>query len=94
MKREDIIDELSMRSGIEKYNCELVYDALISTVRDAILDGEEKILLKGLLTINQKTMKERKGKDPVTDKVVTFPESKRITCKISKTIKDEVNGRR
>lgn len=93
MKREEIIEELSMRSGIAKPTCAILYETFISVMRDAILNGEEKILLKGLLTINQETVRARKGRNPSTDEVVLFPESKKISCTISKKLKNAVNGR-
>lgn len=67
-------------------------DTLEEVITDALLDGE-KILWKGFISIEVSERAERKGRHPQTDEIVIFPSVKSIKCRISKAIRDAVNGK-
>lgn len=94
MKREEIIEQLSMESGFSRQECDIFYDSFVEIIRNAILDGEGKILIKGLMTITQKEIPERDGRNPKTGEVCVFPPSLRLNCKMSEDLKDRINGRK
>lgn len=67
-------------------------DALEEVITDALLD-EQKILWKGFISIEVNERPERKGRHPQTNETVVFPSVKTVKCKVSKTIRDAVNGK-
>lgn len=67
-------------------------DTLEEVITDALLDGN-KILWKGFISMEVVERAERKGRHPQTNEIVIFPSIKSIKCKISKAIKDAVNGK-
>lgn len=68
-------------------------DYLVDVFIDSLL-SEEKIVWKGFLSAEVVERRERKGRHPLTNEVVTFPPIKTINCKMSKSIKDAVNDKR
>ena len=67
-------------------------DTLEEIIKNALLDGD-KILWKGFIRMEVVERAERKGRHPQTDEIVVFPSVKSIKCKVSKAIKDAVNGK-
>ena len=54
---------------------------------------DKKIIWKGFLSVEVAERGARKGRHPQTKEIVTFPPVKTINCKMSKSIKDAVNGK-
>lgn len=77
---------------LTKTLCEAVIDGLIDEVKDCLVKGE-KLTIKGFITIEVHDRSERMGRNPKTGEVDTFPASKSIKCKVSRSIKDAVNGK-
>ena len=67
-------------------------ETLEEVVKDVLLNGD-KILWKGFISMEVVERAERKGRHPQTNEIVVFPSVKSIKCKISKAIKDVVNGK-
>lgn len=71
------------------------YIDTLGLIEDIISDGlveDGKVLWKGFITIKATDQPERKGRDPKTGNVITYPPTKRVNCKISPIIKNRVNG--
>ena len=49
--------------------------------------------IKGFATFETKERDERQGRNPKTGKVDTYPAFKSVKCRISKNLKDAVNGK-
>ncbi len=91
MGRNEVITSMSDKSGLSKTDCEKALDAFAESISDFLADGE-KILLKGFMSFEIKERAERKGRNPKTGEVSTFPAAKTVKCKISKAIKDIVDA--
>ena len=97
MSRTEIIRQVAKRiygntgeNEIQKSTqiCDTIVDIFIEA-----LMKKEKILWKGFMSVEVVEHGERKGKNPQSNEVVTFPPVKSIKCKMSKLIKDMVNGK-
>lgn len=77
---------------ITKTDCEAVIDCLIDEVKCCLVKGD-KLTIKGFIGLEVYERSERMGRNPNTGKIDTFPASKSIKCKVSKAIKDAVNGK-
>ena len=95
MGRTELIKKLSakMYGNLSPKNvqeCSEFCDSVVEIIKEAIMNGE-KITWSGFMTIDVKDCPPRKGRNPQTNEVVTFPACKKISCKISKDIKKELN---
>lgn len=90
MSKQDIIKEISERTGIDIQQCTQFCDVLEEIFTDALIEGK-KIVWKNFLSVGVVERGERCGRNPQTNEVETFPPFKAIKCKISKTIKEMVN---
>jgi nucleoid DNA-binding protein len=94
MGKNEIVKQLAERidgnvteENIKKYT--EICDTLVDIFTDALIE-EKRILWKGFLSIEVKNRAARKGRNPSTNEVVTFPPTKVVKCKVSDTIKDLV----
>lgn len=97
MSKTEIIKKLAERiyGDASEYNIQQatqVCDTLVDIFTDALLEGQ-KIIWKGFLSVEVVERGQRYGRHPQTNEVVAFPPSKSVKCKISKVIKDLVNGK-
>lgn len=94
MGKNEIVKQLAERidgnvteENIKKYT--EICDTLVDIFTDALIE-EKRILWKGFLSIEVKNRAARKGRNPSTNEVVTFPPTKVVKCKVSDAIKDLV----
>lgn len=94
MGKNEIVKQLAERidgniteENIKKYT--EICDTLVDIFTDALID-EKRILWKGFLSVEVKKRAARKGRNPSTNEVVTFPPTKVVKCKVSDAIKDLV----
>lgn len=92
MTKSDIIDNIANKTKISKTNCEAVIDAFLDGVKNYLISGE-KITIKGFMSFETGERNERSGRNPKTGEIITFPAIKTVKCKVSKAIKDAINGR-
>ncbi len=90
MGKNEIIEEMSQETGMTKADCEKAIDSFAGIFKKSLADGE-KILIKGFMSAEVVERPERKGRNPKTGEVSTFPATKSVKCKISQAIKDAVN---
>lgn len=90
MGKSEIIDEMSQETGMTKVDCEKALDAFAVIFKKSLVAGD-KILIKGFMSAEVVERQERKGRNPNTGEVTTFPAMKSVKCKISQAIKDAVN---
>lgn len=92
MTKSDIINNIAERTGFSKSSCESVIDIFADEIKNCLVNGD-KLIIKGFIGFQVNERPERKGRNPQTDEVSTFPAVKSVKCKISKAIKDAVNGK-
>ena len=90
MGKNEIISEMSLETGMTKVDCEKMLDSFAGIVKRGLVNGD-KILIKGFIGFEVSERQKRKGRNPNTGEVITFPATKSIKCKLSQSIKDAVN---
>lgn len=90
MNKTDLIGSISEKSGLSKKNSEAALNAFISSVEDALIDGE-KVVLVGFGTFEVKARAERKGRNPQTRQEIMIPASNAPVFKAGKSLKTKVN---
>lgn len=96
MGKSEIIKKLAKKlygntSPKEIQQCTEFCDTLANIITEALLKNE-KILWKDFLSMEVVERPERKGRNPQTGEVATFPPSKSVVCKVSKSIKNLIKG--
>lgn len=92
MTKSDIINNIAEKTGLPKSSCESVIDVFADEVKDCLVNGD-KLIIKGFIGFEVSERPEREGRNPKTGEVITFPAVKSVKCKISKAIKDAINGK-
>ena len=92
MNKTDIVNSMALKSGLTKKNCEVAANALISSVEDALKNGE-KVVFVGFGTFEVRDRAERQGRNPQTREEITIPASKAPVFKAGKGLKDVVNNK-
>ena len=92
MKKSDIVRAISKKTNFTIDNTEIAVNALIEVFQEAMVAGEDKIILKGIGTFKKKVRASYEGRNPSTGEPVKVPEKTLYNFKISKQLQDEING--
>ncbi len=92
MKKTDIVRAISKKTNFTIDNTELAINALIEVFQEAMVAGEDKIILKGIGTFKKKVKPARECRNPKTGEPVKVPEKTVYTFKISNQLQGEING--
>lgn len=91
MNKTELINAIAAKSGLNKKNSEVALNAFISSVEEALKQGD-KVVLVGFGTFEVRKRAARKGRNPQTKQEITIPESKAPVFKAGKGLKDTVNA--
>ena len=91
MNKSDLVAKIASKSGLTKVDSTKALDALLETVKDALVDGE-KVQLVGFGTFEVRERKAREGRNPRNpEEKIHIPASKAPVFKAGKTLKEAVN---
>jgi len=68
-----------------------ICDGLVDVLAETLIAGD-KITWKGFITAEVVEKNEQRRKHPTTNEIIVIPKTKAIKCKMSKQIKDRING--
>ncbi len=91
MNKADLIQQMTVKSGLSKKDSEAALEAVISTVEETLIQGD-KVVLVGFGTFETKDRAARKGRNPKTKEAINIPACKVPAFKVGKGLKDKVNG--
>ena len=91
MYREDLVQKVTEATGLSKKDVDKVIVSAIDAVKEALVAGD-KLTLVGFGTLETSSRAARKGINPQTKKIGTYPASKSVRFKVGKGLKDAVNG--
>lgn len=90
MNKTELIAAMAENAELSKKDTEKALKAFVDVVSDELVKGE-KIQIVGFGTFEIVERKEREGKKPGTDEIITIPASKSPKFKAGKALKDKVN---
>lgn len=91
MNKTDLVNVVAAESGVSKKDVDVVVNAAISAISNALKDGD-KVQLIGFGTFEVKESAAREGRNPKTGETITIEASKKPAFSASKVLKDLVNG--
>ena len=91
MRKKELIDEIAKKEGMLKVDVEKVLRGFAEVVEEELKKGGEVPFMHlGKLVVMQ--MRERKGRNPVTKEIIKIPARKVVRFKMSKRLKEVLNG--
>lgn len=91
MNKTQLVNAVAEKAGLKKKDAEAALAAVISSIEDALADGD-KIQLIGFGTFGVKERAERTGRNPSTGKAIVIPATKVVSFSPSSNLKTKVNG--
>lgn len=91
MKKKDLIDAISKRSGMAKNESEVALNAVISCISDLLSKGDS-IVLPGFASLSVKERAARTGRNPSTGKPIAIAASKVVSFKTGSKLKEAINA--
>ena len=90
MNKAELIAKIAEESKLTKKAAETALDAFVTSVEDALKNGE-KVQLVGFGTFEVRERAARKGRNPQTKAEIKIPASKAPVFKAGKALKELVN---
>ena len=91
MNKSDLIAKVAEKTGFTKRDSELAVNAFISSIQDALVEGE-KVQLIGFGTFETKKRKARQGRNPrKPNETIKIAASTAPVFKAGKALKEAVN---
>ena len=91
MKKRELIKRVSDISGIDKYTCTIVIDAMFTEMLEALVD-EGRVSIPGFMTYVVVERPPRRARNPKTGDVEMFPSVKILKTKVSQEVKSAINS--
>jgi DNA-binding protein HU-beta len=91
MNKLDLINKVSKISGLSKTKSSEVVDATITTIQDALSNGE-KVTLAGFGTWETSVREARIGRNPQTGQEISIASKRVAKFKVGSTLAKQVNG--
>lgn len=91
MKKKDLIDAISKKSGMAKNESEIALNAVINCISDLLGKGDS-IILPGFASISVKERAARTGRNPSTGQPINIAASKTVSFKTGSKLKEAINA--
>ncbi|HAL07722.1 MAG TPA: integration host factor [Brevundimonas sp.] len=91
MKTTDLIDRVADETGITKAQAKTIVDGVFAKIAEAAVQGDE-VSLPGFGKFKVQARAARQGRNPATGATIKIPASKAVRFRVSKPLKDAVNG--
>lgn len=89
MNKTDFVDAVASKAGMTKAHAKAAVDAFISTVGDALKNGD-KVILTGFGTFSVSERAAREGRNPSNGQSITIPAKKVAKFKPGKELADSI----
>ena len=90
INKKDLVDEVAERAHLTRKDAEKAVDVVFDTIEEALVDGRE-VNVSNFGVLTPKTRKSRDGTDPKSHNRITIQETKKVTFRMSKSLKDKIN---
>lgn len=90
MVTKDLVGDVASKARISKKDAEAAINAVFAGIIDGLVNGDHKVLISGFGIFEVKETKARKGVNPATQEKIDIPATRRVSFRVSKTLKDAV----
>ncbi|HBR85793.1 MAG TPA: DNA-binding protein [Firmicutes bacterium] len=88
---KDLIDDVAARARLTKKDAEAAINSVFAGITEG-LTTDGKVLISGFGIFEVKETKARRGVNPSNGDKINIPASKRVTFRVSSTLKDAIKG--
>ncbi len=90
MKKQDLIRTVAEKAVLSKVDTEAVIDALLETIKEAVLDNDS-VNLGGFGSFSPALRPARSVRNPRTGEAIELKETRVVKFKVSKTFKEQLS---
>ena len=90
MTKSDLITVVAEKAGITNKDAKKYVDLVLGSIYDALAEGEA-VQLSGFGNFDIKVRAARKGINPATKEAIDIPESKAVSFKATKSLREKLN---
>ena len=90
MTKSDLITVVAEKAEIKNKDAKKYIDLVLDSIYDALADGDS-VQLSGFGNFEIKTRAARKGVNPTTKEPIDIPESKTVSFKATKSLREKLN---
>ena len=91
MNKGIIVEAIHEKVGFSKRETASIVDAAFEQLKTSLVKGDS-VMISGFGTLSVRERKARKGRNPQTGEAITLPSRKVVTFKVSRVLKERVNG--
>ena len=91
MTKADIVNRIALATGLTKVETEAVIEGFLSTIKNALQEGE-KVEFRGFGSFSVKKRMPKKARNPGTGEVIYLPERYVPVFKASKLLKEQISN--
>lgn len=88
--RNELIDEVSEKTGRTKKDVRAITDSLLNTIMMRLVHNDDTVAIHNFGRFSVAKLEARTGRDPRTGDTIDLPARRRIRFKASKPIRDEL----
>lgn len=94
MTKAELIDVVSQKTGFTKTDTQTVINAVLVSVKEAILDSEPEVILQPLGRFVTSIRSAREARNPATGETMTVPAKRVVTFKVTGSLKSELGAQK
>lgn len=91
LHRSDLVRAIAAETGVTQAVANKVLVSFLNVTRQSALEGNE-VNLAGIGTLIVKRTEERQGHNPAKNEPLVIPAGRKLTLKVTKELKDELNA--
>jgi len=91
MNKKDIVEDIQATVGFPKRETAQIVDKALEIMKSTLVGGDS-VMISGFGKFSVHQKRARKGRNPKTGETMTLPERKVVTFKVSRKLKERVNG--
>lgn len=94
--KKDLVAELAKKEGITKVEAERRIDSVLDIIVGHLVNGEagDKVKIANFFNFQVKELKEKQAKNPRTGELMTIPATKTVVVRMTKPLKEKLQGKR
>jgi integration host factor subunit alpha len=91
MNKKDIVEDIQGSVGFPKRETAQIVDKALEIMKSTLVGGDS-VMISGFGKFSVHQKRARKGRNPKTGETMTLPERRVVTFKVSRKLKERVNG--
>ena len=91
MNKKDLVQSIATETGLKIKDAELAIKALMESIGETLATGED-VVIQNFCSFKTRKCDPRVARNPRTQEEISVPSQIKVVCKMSKAVKDMVNG--